>query len=213
MTTRLSIYNDALLLCGERALASLTEDREPRYLLDQVWDNDGLNYCLEEGQWYFATRTIQIDYDTAISPPFGYQHGFTKPDDWVLTCALCSDAYFRAPLTQYVDEAGYWYADLDSLFVRYVSNDAAYGLDMARWPRIFTEFVAAQFASKMVLKLTNDDDRLARILKLRERLLSDAKNKNMMAEPTRFAARGSWSQSRNRWGARLDRGNSGQLIG
>ena len=212
-TTRLSIYNDALLLAGERSLASLTENTEARRLLDQVWNNDGINYCLESGQWYFAMRTIRIDYDPDIEPDFGYRRGYTKPSDWILTSGLCSDEYFRVPLTQYSDEAGYWYSDLDFMYVRYVSNDTLYGNDLSRWPRTFSEFVSAQFASKVVLKISNDEDRLGRILKLREKLLVEAKDKNLMASPTKFPARGTWSQSRNRWGARLDRGNSGQLIG
>ena len=38
MITRLQLYNSALLLLGERNLASLSENREPRRLLDHVWD-------------------------------------------------------------------------------------------------------------------------------------------------------------------------------
>ena len=58
MTDRLSLYNDALLLCGERALTSLSEDREPRRLLDQIWNSGGVNVCLAEGQWFFAMRAL-----------------------------------------------------------------------------------------------------------------------------------------------------------
>jgi len=39
-TSRLKLYNDALTACGESHLASLTEDREPRRLLDHVWDEN-----------------------------------------------------------------------------------------------------------------------------------------------------------------------------
>lgn len=211
--TRLTIYNDALLLAGERALASLSENREPRYLLDQVWTNDGVIACLEAGQWNFAMRTVRLDYDPAISPQYGYRRAFDKPTDWVLTSSLCSDEYFRVPLTSYVDEAGLWYCDLDTIYYRYVSSDTNYGLNLSGWPRTFTEFVAAHFAAKIVLKISNDEARLKTILAIREKLLLEAKNKALMSGPTLFPARGNWSQSRNRWGARTDRGNSGSLIG
>lgn len=216
MTTKLSLYNDALLLIGERFLSSLTEEREPRRLLDQVWASGGINYCLEQGQWFFAMRTIQIDYDTAIEPSFGYSRAFQKPDDWILTTAVTSDEFFRVPLTQYTDEAGYWYAELDTIYVRYVSNDVGYGLDINKWPDSFREFVAAHFASRIALKINGSEEKADKIAKLSEKLLKKAKSKSAMAAPTKFAAQGNWSKARTYGGGRGDGGNgntSGSLIG
>lgn len=215
MTTRLSLYNDALLLCGERFLVSLTEEREPRRLLDQVWASNGVKTCLEMGQWFFAMNAIQIDYDTSIEPTFGYNRAFAKPDDWVLTSAVCSDEFFRVPLLQYTDEALYWYSTLDTIYVKYVSDSTDFGLDMNKWTETFREYVAAHFASKIILKITNDENNLARMEKLKAKLLSKAKNSNQMTGPTLIPARGNWSNSRNRTGFRRDGGNGsgGSLIG
>jgi hypothetical protein len=105
VTTQLDVYNDALLLCGERFLASLTEEREPRRLLDRVWASNGVRTCLEMGQWNFAMRSVQIDYDSGVQPAWGYNRAFAKPTDWVLTSGLCSDEFMRSPLTRYIDEA------------------------------------------------------------------------------------------------------------
>jgi hypothetical protein len=60
--SRLSIYNGALRECQERKLASLSEDREPRRVLDDVWnDGDGLlRFVLRQKQWRFARRTVEI---------------------------------------------------------------------------------------------------------------------------------------------------------
>ncbi len=212
--SQLDLYNGALLHCGERFLASLTEEREPRRLLDRVWSVGGVRACLEQGQWNFAMRTIQIDYDPSIQPSYGYNRAFTKPSDWVNTSALCSDEFFRSPLTRYVDEAGMWYSDLDTLYVRYVSNDANYGMNLNAWPESFREFVEAHFASKIILKLSNSEDELHRIEKKREELLKNAKGKAAMAEPTSFMAQGSWSRARNRFPNRRDGGGTtGNLIG
>lgn len=214
MADRLSIYNDALLLVGERALASLTEDREPRRLLDQVWNNGGVEMCLEEGQWRFAMCTLRVDYDPDIEPEFGYNRAFSKPDDWIATSSVCSDEFFRVPLLRYVDEAGYWYTDIDQIYVRYISSDANYGWNINSWPRSFAEFVSAHFASKITLKLSNDEDRLKLILGLREKLLRKAKSKTAMEDPTSFPAQGRWTKSRMRYGNRRDGGsNTGGLIG
>jgi hypothetical protein len=211
MTDKLSLYNGSLLVAGERFIASLSVQEEPRRLLDQVWTG-AIKYCLEQGQWHFAMRTVQIDYDTSIEPDFGYRRAFVKPDDWVNTSGLCSDEYFTAPLTRYIDEAGYWYADLDTLYVRYVSNDALYGMDLNKWPETFREYVEAYLASRILLKIANSEDKAEKAGKLAERRLMLAKNKAAMAEPTSFPARGSWSSARNRF-PRRDGGGGGSLIG
>ena len=214
MTTQLDLYNKALLYAGERFLGSLTENREPRRLLDHVWSTNGVRYCLERGQWNFAMRTVQIDYDAGVEPSFGYSRAFSKPSDWVLTSSVCADEFFRSPLTRYWDEAGYWYSDLDTLFVRFVSSDAAYGLNINAWPDSFREFVEVHFATKIILKLSNSDTELERLTKLREKLLTTAKSRAAMSEPTSFPARGAWSLSRNRFPNRRDGGGTtGNLIG
>jgi hypothetical protein len=214
MADRLSLYNDALLLIGERFLSTLTEEREPRRLLDQVWSGGGVKACLEEGQWNFAMRTVQIDYDPGVEPDFGYNRAFVKPDDWVLTSGVCSDEFFRSPLTRYWDEAGYWYSDLDTIYVRFVSSDTGYGGDLNAWPESFREFVAAHFASKIILRMTNGQADTAHIEALRAKRLKHAKSRAAMAEPTSFPARGAWSLARNRFPSRRDGGGTGgSLIG
>ena len=214
MADRLSLYNDALMYCGERSLSSLTEDREPRRLLDQVWNSNGIQYCLEQGQWHFAMRAVQVDYDPSLEPDFGYGYAFTKPDDWLLTAAVCEDEYFKIPLNQYADEKGFWYADIDPIYVRYVSNDVDYGLDLGKWPQTFAEYVALHFASRIIIKLSESHEKFANIVKLREKALIVAKNKAAMANPAAFSAKGSWSRARIRGSRRGDGGNSnGNLIG
>ena len=219
--SRLSIYNDALLIAGERPLASLTESVETRRLLDQVWNNGGVDLCLEEAQWAFAMRTVRIDYDPGLEPDFGYSRAFDKPTDWILTSALCSDEYFQVPLLRYADEAAFWFADLDTIYVRYVSNDSGYGGDLSIWPRSFAEFVAAHFATKIVLKLTNDENKLSLFINprnemhsVRGRALLKAKSKSAMSGPTKMLAQGGWSKARTSGSNRGDGGNSsGNLTG
>ena len=220
-TTRLNIYNDALMLCGERFLASLTEDREPRRLLDQVWDSNGVNYCLEQGQWQFAMRTQQLDYDPDMEPPFGYQYAFEKPTDWILTSAVCTDGYFTTPLIRYADEMGYWFADLQTIYVKFVSNDANYGGSLAMWPSTFASYVSAYFASQIIGKLSGKEKSIVFLMgnpgdldggELGRRL-TVAKNRAMMTQATQFPAQGAWVRSRFGRRSNWDRGNPGSLTG
>jgi hypothetical protein len=116
-TDRLKIYNGALLICGERAIAALTDNNAPRRALDEVWNDGGVRYCIEQAQWKFAMCASKFTYDTSITPTWGYRRAFAKPSDWVLTSAVCTDEYFRSPLTQYSDEVGFWFADQDDLYI------------------------------------------------------------------------------------------------
>ena len=202
--SRFSVYQGALRLCGERRLSSITEDRKPRYLLDDAWDNDGVLTCLEAGQWRFAMRAVELTYSSDFTPPFGYQYAFEKPDDLVRVCGVCSDEHFDIPLLRYVDEGDYWFADITNIYVRYVSNDNEFGFDFAKWPPSFTRYVEAYLASKIVADLTGDEKKEAKILGLLDQYLITARANDAMKEPTRFFPQGSWISARM---GRTDREN------
>lgn len=197
MTTKLTLYNGALRMLGEVKLSVLTENRAARRHLDDAWDDGFVDYCLEQGLWNFAIRTIQLTYSPSITPAFGYSYAFEKPDDFIRTAALCSDERFNTPLLDYRDESGYWLADLDALYVRYVSNDTEFGNDYSLWPQTFVKFVEAELASRVAIDITKDREKLADCLTQRKRLLTDAKAKDAMAEPTRFPPSGSWARARH----------------
>lgn len=217
-TTKLKIYNGALLLCKARSIASLTVSEEARRLLDEVWDDGGLRYCLEQGQWRFAMRTAKFTYDTGITPAFGFRRAFAKPADWVNTSAVCIDEYFASPLLQYTDEAGYWYSDLDEIYVKYVSDDANYGSNLSLWPYSFTEYVKNYFASRIVLRISGSEQLAEAMLKnngMLDTSLMIAKNRDAMAEPTKFPPRGNWVTARThgKTGDWSDGGSRSNLIG
>lgn len=192
--SKLTIYNGALRILGERKLSSLSEGREPRRLLDDVWDNEGISTCLELGQWNFAIRSAQFDYDPSYSSPFGYQRQFAKPDDFVRTAGVCSDEYFRSPVVHYRDEAGFWFADHDTLFIRYVSDDEDYGLNYELWPHNFTRMVEAWFAVQ-IKQIASDS-----VQEAAERAFSDWQRKAKMTDalesPAQFKPYGSWVRAR-----------------
>lgn len=223
MTTRLDLYNGALLLAGERFIATLSEAREPRRLLDQVHQTTGIKAALEKGQWHFAMRAQRLDYDPSQSRDWGYTYAFAKGTDWVQTCAMCSDEYFTTPILRYADEAEYWWCDLQQIFVKFVSDDALFGGDLSKWPESFTEYVMAKYAADILPKLSGDKSEQLRnlygppgrpevgILQMR---LHAAKNAAAQGQPTQWPAQGAWTSARrgNRAGGN-DRGNRGSLIG
>lgn len=219
MTDRLKIYNGALLVCGDTRLTSLTEAREPRYLLDEVWNDDGVGYCLEQAQWKFAMRSSRMDYNPSIEPDWGFPRAFDKPTDWIATSGIFQDEFMKWPLLDYADEVGYWFANVDQFFVRYVSKATTFGMDLARWPASFTDYVKAYFASRIIRKLPGGSERVDDITHPRTgvlaRALLIAKNKDAMAGPATFPTRGSWVLARHSGANRTNRdgGNPHQLIG
>ena len=217
-TDRLKIYNGALLICSDRRLASLTENREPRYLLDDVWNDGGLRYCLEAAQWNFAMRSSHFTYEASITPSFGPSRAFTKPTDWVLTSGVFQDEWMKAPALQYKDEVGYWFADVDDLYIRYVSSDTNYGMNMANWPYTFVDFVKAYFASKIIRKLPGGAEKIEDICHPKKGVLARnlviAKNKCAMVGPATFPTMGTWVRARQAGLTTLGRdgGSTTQLI-
>jgi hypothetical protein len=211
---KLSLYNGALLRVGEARLTTLTDNLESRHLLDDVWDGGAVLTCLEQGQWFFARRTSQLDYDATITPNFGYQCAFAKPGDWVRTMAVCQDDRFNVPLTQYSDEAGYLFADMQTIWFAYVSSDPGYGGNLGLWPMSFIEAVQGYMAGQIVRKLcAGDESKIGRVIKAAERDMATARSRAAQAEGTKFPPVGAWVRARRGNLAGFDRGNTNSLYG
>ena len=196
MTDRLSLYQGALDKLGERNLASLTEDREPRYVLDSVWNREAVKRCLQMGQWNFATRAVLLDPDPSVSPNFGYKNAYNKPDDFVLTVAVCADEYFRRRFRHYTDENARWWTDLEELYVKYVSNDSQFGLDFSLWPPNFTEFVEYFLATRASRRLTHTKVDLDTLKQEYKDALTLAKGTDAFEQNAKQLPSGSWTTSR-----------------
>lgn len=196
MATQLLLYNQALALMNERRLVSTSEARDARYHLDNAY-SDALSYCLEQGYWNFAMRAAQLDASDSVEPSFGYQYAFTKPSDWVRTYLISASETLDPPLLQYNDEAGYWYSNVDPLFIKYVSNDTSYGADLTLWPATYTHFVASRLAAMTAPTISSaSETKMDELRGIEKRARIDARSKDAMNEPALFPPRGSWSRAR-----------------
>ncbi len=198
MTDRLSIYNGALRLLGERRLDDLNEDVEARYLLDDVWDDNGVKHCLEQGFWKHAMRTVKLDYDPDYTTPFGHKYTFEFPSDFVKLYGLCTDEFFTNPVQLYQTEGNFIFADYTELYMRYVSNGNQYGMDFALWPESFTKYVQSYFAwaiSKTLTDATVDEETIERKM---EKFKVKAKSESAMKEPTGQTVPSGWNLARGR---------------
>lgn len=212
MPSKLTLFNGALRELGERKLGSLSENREARRVLDSIWDADGVKTCLAAGLWNFAIRSVMVDYSPSVEPDFGYRRAFDKGGDWIRTAAVCEDEFFKSPLLNYNDEAAYIFADLDTIYVQYVSDDNDYGGDLANWAPNFVRYVEAWLAARAAMPLTQSTQRRDDMERLAEVWLTKAKSTDAMDEPTKFPPPGTWSRARHGRGNR-ERGIRSRLIG
>ncbi len=195
-STKLSLYQGALRLVGERELGSLTEDRGPRRLLDSVWAADPIKACLEAGEWAFATRSVLMEADDGVAPDFGYAYGFEKPSDWVRTVSVSLDEYFNPPLQEHRDEGGFLWLDNPEVYFAYVSDDTSYGRNYSLWPISFSDYVEAYMAKKIQPTVANTTATIESLDAQMEKLLSKAQGKNAITRPTRQQPAGGWVRSR-----------------
>lgn len=212
---QLAVYNLALVeALGEEPLVS-GEDSTTKRTLDAVWTagNGFVRACLEQGYWAFAMRAISLDSSASVDPAFGLSFAFAEPTDMVRLNQISADEFFTTPLNRYERERGYIYADVDPLYLRYVSDDGSFGGDMSLWPESFLRWVAHDLALRVAPKVKSATN-IAELRKDANKFLVDARSKDAQQQPTRFPPQGSWvrarlgSNRRNR-----DGGSRSTLIG
>lgn len=199
MADRLKLYNGALAHCGERRLASLTENREPRRLLDDVWDGGAVvRRVLEMGFFNFGTRSIEMIPEAEIEPLFGFTKAYAVPADFARVVRFSSEERLETPLTdrEFRQEGGYFFADLEPLYLSYVSADPQYGGDLSLWPESFTAFVEAFLAWRINPRLTGSRTDTETLFRLQKRLLVEAQSVDAMNQGLTLKPAGSWNRAR-----------------
>lgn len=198
MTTQLDIYNAALGFLGERSLATLSDSTESRRTLDTYW-TQVRDYCLGQGHWKFAKRRVKIDPSITEIPTFGYRRAFDKPTDFIRLSELASDEYFNSPLSQFDERGAFWYADIESIYVGYVSKDASFGYNIDLWPETFTFYLELQLAVLTAARLAPELKR--ETIEENAGMGLDGAKKNALSKdavqgPTQFLPPGRWSSAR-----------------
>lgn len=206
MTSALTLANGALrLLKDSRPLTQSEYDNGTRpvgRVIKSAVDGGAFRYCLEEGLWKFATRSVMLDSAPSLEDATeGFTYIFTKPDDYVRTAGIYSASTMTPndALRDYRDEAGYWFANIDPIYVAYISDDEQYGMDYSLWPQSFVKFVESHLACEVAGAVSGDDKELRR---LRKTLLGEALGKDAMAMPSKAFPAGGWVRSRFGGGTR-----------
>ena len=150
-TTQLSLYNEALLLVGERELTTVTDAVEARYRLDSAYAN-GVDYCLELVAPVFARKTSKLTTYTTSSV-HAYDNVFTLPADYISMVELYSDEKLDQPISRYIIEGGTLACNYTTIYLRYITNSYALTL----WDRSFVQVVVAYLAMSVAPRIASDE--------------------------------------------------------
>jgi hypothetical protein len=147
---KLGLYQNALRLIGQRKLTSITEDREPRYLLDDVYDLDAIEYCLEIVEPVFARKTAKLAV-SVVSTEHDLDNVFTLPADYISIVKVYSDPKLDHPISRFIIEGNTIACEHATIYLRYISDDAV--SSFTNWSRSFAEVVSSYLARETCFKL------------------------------------------------------------
>ena len=180
---------------GERTLASLSESRKSRRVLDTIWDNNFVKGVLEDGQWSFGKRRVMSDYDPDYETEFGYARKHTIPDDFVRLTGISVSEFFHDPLVLYEFKDSI-YTDHDTIYLEYVSDGSTFGGDLSKWPENVVAYAEVKLARLAYLSISRDKEYLATLRKQEKDLLIQAQSMDNMQDATKFRPVSSWLRSR-----------------
>lgn len=207
-----SVYNKALRWCEERPIAAtlggLTEQREPVRLLNAEW-TDAVNFILYDGYWNFAIRNVQATPDINRQPQFGYKFSYQKPTDWVRTFQISDNEQFDPLLRYYLDQNDVWFANVPWIYIKYVSSDPNFGLNMGAWTPGFAEYLGGYLALLIAPRIKQASEKVDMIEKRLKRLRAKAIATDAMDLPVGKTPYGDWVLARAPRGSILPIGNAG----
>lgn len=153
MVDQLSIYNDALLILGERPIIDLLDNREPKQRLDAVWGFGAVEYCLEVIKPSFSKTIVQLN---TPSPPqvSGFSDSHFLPADLITLVKVFSDSKLRNEVSDYYMDAGSVVCNYPTIYVRYVSSST--GLNFTLWTQSFARVVSSYMARELVVRFDSE---------------------------------------------------------
>lgn len=152
--TKLTLYNNALILLGQRVLASDTEDRPNRYKIDALYDNGAVDYCLEMVKPRFAAKleTITGGTPTLVT---GYTYEADLPASFQSLIGVYADPSMDQEITRYTHEADKILSDVEDIYVRYVQDFTTAGL--TNMSHSFGNLVSAFIARELSVTIDPDE--------------------------------------------------------
>lgn len=159
MASKVSIYNNALILIGQKTLTDTTDDsataRDCNVIYDQVLDEE-LAAGPEKG-WRFARTRASISVD-ATAPAFEFDYRFAVPNDCLRPVEVQVDGL---GLTDWIREGDYILtneedSEIDMVYVKRVT-------ETGKFPPHFVKVLYYSLAVALAERTTKDTELGSRI--------------------------------------------------
>jgi hypothetical protein len=172
--TKLSQYRAALRHLGDIRLATITDDVEARYALDDSWDA-ATAFVLRQAPWRFALKHAGLAVSgTRVD---GYATSYGYPSDWLRTHAVYQVSNGRECPFDFreVGSSSLSVNVSGDVEMRYVSSDYVNPELVGHpWPEHFSAVHAAYLAFSVAYRVTGDPQAETRMSQLFASLLPEA---------------------------------------
>jgi len=156
MSTKLALYNQALLVIGAERLLDITEEREVRFRLDDIYDLGAVRHTLKYAAPDFARRTAHLT-SPAASTSGGFKYSHSLPDDFlsILTDGennqqIYQDECLDVSLRRFLREGSTIVADHADIYLRYVADVQ----DISEWSPEYVRLVAAYMGMELAQRMS-----------------------------------------------------------
>ncbi len=167
MATRLQIYNDALTLLGEPRLATLSDDVNGRYELDNLYDRAVLHVTRQAG-WNHAIKIVSPAVGGVVYT--GFDYSYAKPVDWLRTHSIHTLIGAREFPIDARELSTAWAANIDDeVYFRYIAS----GISEASWTEGFVLALAAYLAFTVAERIAGKSDHSESLFKLWQQRLGE----------------------------------------
>jgi len=165
MSTKLALYNQALLVIGAERLLDITEEREVRFRLDDIYDLGAVQHTLKHAAPDFARRTANLTSTTAPNDSgLGYVHDL--PDDFLSILMdgenrhqIYQDAALDVSILRFLREGDTIVTDYKDVYIRYVANVT----DISQWSPEFVRVVAHYMGMELAQRMAPQHYEVAKV--------------------------------------------------
>lgn len=175
--TKLRLYQDAIRMLADARLATISDEVETRFALDDAWASS-VAFVLRQAPWRFALKTAALIGGLVPAPSF--DTGYAYPADWLRTHAIKYAGSDGREHPINLREQGKVIsvnvlAISAGLRIRYVSSGFAdpEASDPV-WPEHFAQAVAAYLAFSVAERVTGERGASNRMSQLFNQLLGEA---------------------------------------
>lgn len=195
MASKLDVWNQALVHLEKEPLASLSSEKEARYVFDAAWPGV-VAQAFNEGDWNFAKKSVALSLNNSETAALGWSYVFDYPDDYERTIAVSNVPDFAQQFFDYIDQDGFIHANTNALYLRYVSTTKQADNQVTAWPTMFWRYVAVKLAHETCGKLTSGATLGDKLEKMEKKALRQLKSVDARNQPNAQIPAGSWIRAR-----------------